>query len=105
MILGLRGSGQVSRASVKDTEAEACWTAISGDDRYACVTNFGTGSISSYSIHADGRITLLQAVAGRTESGFGPRDEVLSADGRSTTSQQSEALDFYCRPSSCCKMA
>lgn len=75
------GFGVLS-ASVKDTEAEVCWTAISSDDRYAYVTNFGTGSISSYSIHADGRITLLQAVAGRTENGLGPRDEDFSADGR-----------------------
>ena len=36
----------------------------------------------SYSVDADGSITLLQAVAGRTENGFGLRDEDFSADGR-----------------------
>jgi 6-phosphogluconolactonase len=76
------GSLTTLSASIKDTQSEVCWTAITHDDRYAYVTNFGTGTISSYSVHSDGRISLLQAVAGQTAVGFGPRDEDFSADGR-----------------------
>jgi len=47
------------------------------------VTNFGDGTVSSYTIAADGGLELLQAVAGTTVEGQkGVRDEAISRDGR-----------------------
>ncbi|MEO5825622.1 MAG: beta-propeller fold lactonase family protein, partial [Gemmatimonadales bacterium] len=78
----LAGGFSVISGSVQDTQSEVCWTAITHDDRFAYVTNFLTGTISSYTVNANGSITLLKAVAGRTAFGFGPRDEEFTADGR-----------------------
>jgi 6-phosphogluconolactonase len=69
--------------SVANTRSEVCWAAVTKDGRYAFVTNFGDGSISSYAIGADGSLELVDAVAGSTVLGEkGVRDEALSADGR-----------------------
>src|SRR5918999_239901 len=84
------GSGSALRlisGAVRDTHAEVCWAVITNDGRYAYVTNFRTGNLSSYAVAADGGLTLLQAIAGTTtppgaDPRFGPRDEDLSRDGR-----------------------
>ncbi len=53
------------------------------DGKYAYVTNFGDGTISSYSIAADGRIALLESIAATTTLGeLSIRDQDLSQDGR-----------------------
>jgi 6-phosphogluconolactonase len=68
---------------VGNTRSEVCWAAISGDGRYAFVTNFGDGTISTYAIAKDGSIVLHEAVAATTIDGEpGIRDEALSPDGR-----------------------
>jgi 6-phosphogluconolactonase len=70
-------------ASVGDTRSEVCWAVVSGDDRFAYVTNFGDGTISSYTIRPDGAIELLDPVAATTVEGEkGVRDEALTPDGR-----------------------
>ena len=70
-------------SSVADTRSEVCWAAVTKDGRYVYVTNFGDGTISSYSIDADGTIELAQAVAASTRLGEpGVRDEAISNDGR-----------------------
>jgi 6-phosphogluconolactonase (cycloisomerase 2 family) len=56
----------VISGTVGDGQSDVCWAVISNDERYAYVTNNGSGTISSYTIAPDGRITLLQAVAGTT---------------------------------------
>jgi 6-phosphogluconolactonase len=69
--------------SVADTRSEVCWAAVTGDGRFAYVTNFGDGTISSYAIAADGSLTLREAVAGSTRLGEkGIRDEAITRDGR-----------------------
>ena len=69
--------------SVANTRSEVCWAAVTNDGRFAFVTNFGDGTISSYAIRADGSIELVDPVAGSTVMGEkGVRDEALSADGR-----------------------
>jgi 6-phosphogluconolactonase len=69
--------------SVGDTRSEVCWAAISNDGRFAYVTNFGDGTISSYEITEDGGLELHQAIAGSTHLGEkGIRDEAISSDGR-----------------------
>jgi 6-phosphogluconolactonase (cycloisomerase 2 family) len=70
-------------ASVGDTRSEVCWAAVTRDGRFAYVTNFGDGTISSYAIAADGTLTLREAVAGSTRLGEkGVRDEAITRDGR-----------------------
>ncbi|MFN2431551.1 MAG: lactonase family protein [Gemmatimonadota bacterium] len=73
---------QLISGTVRDTQTDVCWTVITNDGRFAYVTNFGSGTISSYTIAGDGSLTLLAAEAGRTGPGLGPRDEDLSEDGR-----------------------
>jgi 6-phosphogluconolactonase len=69
--------------SVGDTRSEVCWAVVTNDDRFAYVTNFGDGTISSYAIDADGSIELRDPVAATTNLGVkGVRDEALTADGR-----------------------
>ena len=68
---------------VGNTRSEVCWAAISADGRYAFVTNFGDGTISTYAIADDGSIELHEAVAATTVDGEpGIRDEALTRDGR-----------------------
>jgi 6-phosphogluconolactonase (cycloisomerase 2 family) len=62
--------------SVPDGQSAACWVVITGDQRYAYVSNTGSNNVSSYTIGADGTLSLHQAVAGQT--GGAPSDEALS---------------------------
>ena len=69
--------------SVGDTRSEVCWAAVTKDGRFAYVTNFGDGTISSYEIADDGSLELRDAVAGSTRLGEkGIRDEAITRDGR-----------------------
>jgi 6-phosphogluconolactonase len=69
--------------SVRDTRSEVCWAAITSDGRFAYVTNFGDGTISSYEIDRDGTLELRNAVAGATQTNTkGIRDEAITRDGR-----------------------
>jgi 6-phosphogluconolactonase len=69
--------------SVANTRSEVCWAVVTEDGRFAYVTNFGDGTISSYRISADGSIELAEAVAASTRQGEpGVRDEALSSDSR-----------------------
>ena len=65
--------------SVGDTRSEVCWAAVTNDGRFAYVTNFGDGTISSYEIADDGSLELRNAVAGSTRLGEkGIRDEAIT---------------------------
>jgi 6-phosphogluconolactonase len=69
--------------SIADTRSEVCWAAVTNDGRFAYVTNFGDGTISSYEIGDDGSLELRNAVAGATREGEkGIRDEAITRDGR-----------------------
>ena len=69
--------------SVGDTRSEVCWAVVTADGRFAYVTNFGDGTISSYQIAGDGSLMLRDAVAGSTRLGEkGVRDEAITRDGR-----------------------
>jgi 6-phosphogluconolactonase len=68
---------------VGSSRSEVCWAVISRDGGTVFVTNFGDGTISSYSVGADGSIELLERVAATSVEGEpGLRDEGLSSDGR-----------------------
>jgi 6-phosphogluconolactonase (cycloisomerase 2 family) len=71
----------VSR-SVGNGRSEICWAVVT-DDGFAFTTNFADGAVSSWSIDANGSLTLDDAVAGTAVEGqAGLRDEDLSRDGR-----------------------
>jgi 6-phosphogluconolactonase len=79
------GAGELTMmsGSVGDTRSEVCWVALTKDDRFAYVTNFGDGTVSCYEITAGGSLKLHEPVAGSTGQGRkGLRDEAISADGR-----------------------
>ena len=80
----IAGPGRLApvSGSVGDTRSEVCWAAATKDGRYVYVTNFGDGTISSYTIGSDGALELLEPVAGSTRLGEpGIRDEALTRDG------------------------
>ncbi len=82
--------------SVADTRSEVCWAAATRDGRFAYVTNFGDGTISSYAIGPDGGLTLRDAVAGSTRLGEkGIRDEAVSRDGRYLYAIDSDAQQVF----------
>jgi 6-phosphogluconolactonase len=77
--------GRLTRASgsVADMRSEVCWAAVTKDDRFVYVTNFGDGTISRYAIRGDGTLELAEPVAAATRLGeAGVRDEAITADGR-----------------------
>jgi 6-phosphogluconolactonase len=79
------GAGELTMVSgsVGDTRSEVCWVALTRDDRFAYVTNFGDCTVSCYEITADGSLQLHDPVAGSTgQSRKGLRDEAISGDGR-----------------------
>ncbi|HMB24878.1 MAG TPA: beta-propeller fold lactonase family protein, partial [Anaerolineales bacterium] len=61
-----RNTFDVISPSIGTTQTAACWVVISNNNKYAYVTNAGSGSISSYRIDKNGAITLLEAQAGLT---------------------------------------
>ena len=70
-------------ASVGSTRSEVCWAVVTNDGRFAFVTNFGDGTISSYAIAGDGSIELHDPVAATTRLGRkGVRDAAITRDGR-----------------------
>jgi 6-phosphogluconolactonase (cycloisomerase 2 family) len=76
------GSISAVTRSVGNGRSEICWAVVSKDDRFAFTTNFADGAVSRYAIHADGSITLDDAVAATAVEGeTGLRDEDLTADG------------------------
>jgi 6-phosphogluconolactonase len=80
----ITGPGKLApvSGSVADTRSEVCWAAVTNDGRFAYVTNFGDGTISSYEIADGGVLQLRDAVAGSTRLGEkGIRDEAITRDG------------------------
>jgi 6-phosphogluconolactonase (cycloisomerase 2 family) len=64
--------------ALANTQRAACWLVVSG--RYAYVVNAASASISSYTIHSDGSLTLSQAVAATASAGA--TDAAVSPDHR-----------------------
>jgi 6-phosphogluconolactonase len=94
---GLRGGELVTiSGSVPNTRSEVCWAVVSHEDRYAFVTNFGDGTISSYRIAQNGQIELQAAIAATTVLGAaGVRDEALTPDGRFLYALDADARTIF----------
>lgn len=64
---------------VNNTRSDTCWLVNTDNGKYAYVTNFQSGDLSSYRVEPDGTLTLLNPIAatvGPPESG--PADQALS---------------------------
>ncbi len=69
-----RGTLQSVSPSIGTTETAACWVAVSGDGRFAYVTNTASNTISGYRISPRGELTLLAADGVSGTTGMGPID-------------------------------
>ena len=68
--------------SVPSGQQDVCWVVITGDGRFVYTANFGTGTISAYSLSAGGDLNLLDGKAAFTGKLSQPVDLALSADSR-----------------------
>ncbi len=66
-------------ARVRTEETAACWVVVTDNGRFAYTTNTMSGTISGFTIAADGNITLLESdgQSGQTGDGSGPIDLAL----------------------------
>jgi 6-phosphogluconolactonase (cycloisomerase 2 family) len=75
------GTLSVISGSVPNEQTDTCWVVISKNGKYAYMTNFGSGTISSYRIDPNGSLTLVQGTAASTGATSQPVDLTLSRDG------------------------
>jgi 6-phosphogluconolactonase len=68
----------VISGAVQTNQAAPCWLVVSKNGRYAYTANAGAGSISAFSIGADGSLALLGSTPGLVH----PLDEAFSNNGR-----------------------
>ncbi len=57
------GSLSVITPSINNDQVDSCWNAIGGGGRFLYTANFGSATISSYTIGRDGSLALLEKVA------------------------------------------
>lgn len=76
------GTISVISGSVQSGQTDICWVVITNDGRYVYTANFGSGTISGFSLSPAGTLTLINGVAASTGAMSQPVDMDLSADGR-----------------------
>ncbi len=76
------GTITVISGSIPNGQTDVCWVLITNDGRYVYTANFGSGTISSYSLSPAGTLTLLNGAAAFLGAMSQPVDIDLSADGR-----------------------
>ncbi len=71
-------------ASVADTEGAACWVVLAKSDRFAYVSNTKSGTISAYTVGANGAVKLVGTDGRAADTGTGskPTDMALSRNDR-----------------------
>jgi 6-phosphogluconolactonase (cycloisomerase 2 family) len=67
--------------SLPNTQAAACWLAVTPNGRYAFTANAGSSSVSTYSVTRTGQLALVSPVAGITGPNAGALDLAVSPDG------------------------
>ncbi|MGI8899197.1 MAG: lactonase family protein [Pyrinomonadaceae bacterium] len=78
----LDGTITVISGSVPNMQTDVCWVIVTNDGRFVYTSNFGSGTISSYSLDAAGTLTLINGAAASFGNTTQPVDIDLSADGR-----------------------
>jgi 6-phosphogluconolactonase (cycloisomerase 2 family) len=81
-IAALNGMLDVVSASVPDMQTAACWIVITNSGRYVYTTNTGSGVASSYTLDANGTLTLLNSVAANLGATSFPIDMALNNSSR-----------------------
>jgi 6-phosphogluconolactonase len=76
------GDVEVISASIHDFQTAPCWLVVTRNHRFAFTTNTGSGSVSSYSVAADGTLTLLNSQAANPGPVSFPIDMALSSGSR-----------------------
>ena len=78
------GTIKLITGPVPDYQIAPCWLVITADGRFAYTSNADSQTISGYSIHADGTISLLNAdgATATTPPATFPLEEALSDDSR-----------------------
>lgn len=71
--LGARAGLRLLSASVPNTEAAACWVVLAKGDRFAYVSNTASGTISAYTLAADGTLDLIGSDGRNADTGVGSR--------------------------------
>ena len=82
-VIDATGAHTISGAVVTH-QAAPCWLVVTPDGRFAYTANAGAGSVSGFSIAADGSIALLNAsgATGSFGAGSHPLDQAVSSDGQ-----------------------
>lgn len=77
------GSLEPISVAVPTEQTVACWIRFTPNGHYGFTTNKGSGSVSSFSVSPDGKLTLLAAAAADTGGLFSePIDEDITANGK-----------------------
>ena len=76
------GDLEIISGSVPTHQTAACWVTLSGDERFAYTANTPDDSLSSFLVHRDGSLELLQSEAAAFPAGSGPVDMAFSHGGR-----------------------
>jgi 6-phosphogluconolactonase (cycloisomerase 2 family) len=66
--------------TVRNGRSDTCWIVNTDDGKYAYVTNFQSGDISSYRVEPNGTLVLLNSTAGFI--GIGASDQAISINSR-----------------------
>jgi len=82
--IGDDGALEVISSAVADTETAVCWVVVTKNNKYAYVSNAGSGSISAYKVARDGSIALRDedGRTGETGAGSTPLDIAFSSNDR-----------------------
>ncbi len=75
------GAVEIVTPALGDTQTAACWLVVTPNGRFAFTANAGSGTLSSYAVSEDGRLSLVQTVAASTGD-KAPLDMALSRDGK-----------------------
>ncbi|MDQ3751724.1 MAG: lactonase family protein [Actinomycetota bacterium] len=76
------GSLSVISGSVRNRQTDTCWVVITEDGRRVFAANFGSGTISSYSLGSTGKVRLIDGNAAFLGLLSQPVDLALSEDSR-----------------------
>ena len=69
--------------SVRTEQTVASYVRFTPDGRFAFTSNKGSGSMSSFTVSPDGKLTLLKSIAALTGGAFSePLDEEITPDGK-----------------------
>jgi DNA-binding beta-propeller fold protein YncE len=76
------GELTVVSGSVHSGQSAPCWLVITNDGQFVYTANTGSSNITSYQLHGNGALTLLNPIAATTDAGSTPIDEALTDGSR-----------------------